>query len=88
MQIGRVALGGHYFQTGNMCAVGKNFPPYQRLYRINETARPVKERQKATALRYKLSSHPRKSLGFEGKTKDNLCNRGEKLHCGALSVVG
>ena len=48
----------------------------------------MKERQKLTALEYASSSRTRKSLGSDGKAKEGLCERGEKLHCGSTSLVG
>ena len=39
-------------------------------------------------LKYALFSHPWRSLGFDGKAKDDLRNRGAKLHRGLMSYVG
>ena len=46
------------------------------VYRSNELALLVKERQKATAPKYAAASQPWGSLGFDSKAKDDPCNRG------------
>ena len=47
------------------------------VYRINVLARAAKEWQKATVLKYALPSDPWKSVGLEGKAKNNLRKGGE-----------
>ena len=57
-------------------------------YRINELVRAAKDWQHATALKYASSSRPWKTPGGGGKAKVDLCNRGEKVHSGPMSLAG
>ena len=53
--------------------------------RIIELALSAKGWRKATALKHASPSHPWRTPGGVGKAKDNLCNRGEEMHCGWTS---
>ena len=65
-----------------------NFVCGNDAYCINDLARAVKERVKATALKHASSSHPRGNIGFAGEAKDDMCHSGDTLHRGTMSSVG
>ena len=53
-----------------------------------QLVRVVKEWQQATVLRYASSSHPWQTPGRGDRAKQDLRNRGEKVHGGAMSSAG
>ena len=58
------------------------------MYRINELARAVKGWQQATVLNYASSSHPLKALGWGYKVQGALRKRGDRVHCGSMTLLG
>ena len=58
------------------------------VYCIKGLAREEQEWQKATASKSASFSDPWKPLGFAGKAEGDMCDRGEKFHCGTMSLVG
>ena len=58
------------------------------VYRCNGLAWAVKERQKATALKYASASQLWGSLGFHSRAKGDLSNRGEAFHWMAGCSLG
>ena len=63
-----------------------NAPCGSCVHRVDELGRVVKEWQPATAQKYASSSRPWKTLGGSGRAKDDLCDKGGKVHGGSTSL--
>ena len=55
---------------------------------VEATARTATEWLKGAVLQYATSSRPWRNLGFARKADSDMRNRGEELHCVAMSLVG
>ena len=48
----------------------------------------MRDWQQATVLKYASSSKPRRALGRSDKVQRDLRKRGERVHCGSMTLVG